>query len=106
MTSDALGLIGLAQRAGRCVSGAELCEKAIREGGARLLLIDSEASEATAERFRSLAGTMGIRTLTIPGVGRAIGREDRRVCAVMDKGFADAIYDKGNLNKPGGVVKE
>lgn len=106
MTSREHGLMGLAQRAGKCVSGAELCERAIREGGARLLLIDAEASAATAERFEALAGAKGIETLTIPGVGRAIGKEDRRVCAIMDQGFADAILGRINRNKPGGVVKE
>lgn len=97
MTSDVRGLIGMAQRAGKCVSGAELCERTAREGGAKLLLIDEAASENMYDRILSLAHGRSIPLLVVPDLGGAIGKAGRMVCAVNDQGLAEAILRKHTL---------
>ena len=94
MIYEARGLIGLAQRAGRCVSGAELAERALREGTAKLILLDEAASGHTVDHFRSIADGVNVPFLFVPNLGEMIGKEGRRVCAVNDEGFARAILKK------------
>jgi ribosomal protein L7Ae-like RNA K-turn-binding protein len=98
--------VGLAQRGGNCVSGAELCEKAIRDGRAKLLIIDSETRENTVGKFVSACGASGIPIIRLPGLGHAIGKAARKTCAITDEGLARAIEKKLIGVNPGGVVKE
>jgi ribosomal protein L7Ae-like RNA K-turn-binding protein len=97
-----MGLIGLAQRAGKCVSGSELCEKTARDGGAKLMLLDRQTRENTASKIEGLCARSGIPLFRVPGLGHAIGKEGRMVCAVTDAGFARAIRERlDTANNPG-----
>ena len=83
----AMNMLGLIQRAGRVVSGDALCEQALRSDRADIVLIDSEASAGTYEKYRRLCGNHGAFLIRIePGrLGQAIGRPERMV-AVLRKG--------------------
>lgn len=105
MISEIMGLIGLAQKAGRLVSGAELCEKAVRTGAAKLLLLDEDTKENTTAKIARACAAAGTPLYRVPKLGRAIGKGGRMTCAVMDQGFADAIQKKllaiQTVNNPG-----
>ena len=45
------GAMGFAMRAGKCIAGDFACERAVKRGGARLVLLDAAASGATQERY-------------------------------------------------------
>ena len=40
-----LGMIGLAKRAGKVVTGAEICETAVKKGQSKLIIIAGDISE-------------------------------------------------------------
>ena len=48
------GAMGFAMRAGKCIAGDFACERAVKRGNARLVLLDTAASAATQERYSGL----------------------------------------------------
>ena len=96
-------MLGLCKRAGRVVSGAELCEKAAREGAAALLILAGDASENTKMKFRRLCLNNDIKlveTGSISLLGHAVGKEKRSVVCVTDEGFArklTEIYERERM---------
>ena len=73
-------LLGLAQRAGKIISGEELVIKAIQEGKAKLVFLAEDAAP----------NYYGIPVLTVFStleLSTAIGRS-RKVVAVTDAGFS------------------
>lgn len=87
-------LLGLAQKAGRLVSGFDAVERAVVRGRARLVIISQDAAARTAERMRRLADAKGVPWVTWAGkreIGEAIGRPDRAVVAIIDAGMAEAV---------------
>lgn len=87
-------MLGLAQRAGKLVSGEETVLQTIQKRKAHLVLLASDASANTAKKF-----TDKCRFYHIPlnqdyerqALGQAIGKKERVIIAVTDKGFADAL---------------
>jgi ribosomal protein L7Ae-like RNA K-turn-binding protein len=51
-----VNMLGLAARAGKCVSGETSCEKAIRTGKAKLVILNSKASLNTKKKFQDMCG--------------------------------------------------
>jgi len=51
MSSKIYGLIGLATKAGKIVSGGEGCEKALKRGSVKLVLVAQDASDNTKNSF-------------------------------------------------------
>ena len=49
-----LNLIGLAQKAGKVVSGEFMTEKAVKTGEAALVILAEDASENTQKKFRNM----------------------------------------------------
>lgn len=94
--------IGFAMRSGNVVSGDYASERAIKGGKAFVALMDAEASDNTRERYGGYAERAGIPVITIEEMGRAIGKPERMVAAVTDKGFAQMILG-ANANTDGGV---
>ena len=86
----ALGMLGLAARAGKLKSGAAMCEQAIKRGGAELLLVDGGASDRAKKDLGDACAYAGVQMKQLPeGVlGRSIGKEGRMAVCVMDAGFA------------------
>ena len=89
-----LSLIGLATKAGRCVSGEAMTESETKSGRARLVIIASDASENTKKKFRDMCKFYKV-PICIYGdkdtLGRAMGKEFRASLAILDEGFADGI---------------
>ena len=83
--------IGLAMKAGKCQSGDFAVEKMVRSGKARLVILDSEASQATQERYGRLCERMRIPLLFAAHAGEAIGKPARIVLAITDQGFSTMI---------------
>lgn len=87
--------LGLAQRAGKLVSGEEAVEAAIRKGKVHLLIIAEDASLNTKSKFLNMARHRRI-DYEILGMkeqlGMAIGKARRAVVGVVDRGFAETIH--------------
>ena len=98
-------LLGLCQKAGKVVSGSVLCEKNIRSGKARLVIISSEASEATIKNFSSLSHACQVPVIiagTREQLGRAIGKYNRTVLVILDRSFKDMLLKEQNEIQHGG----
>ena len=89
-----LSLIGLAMKAGRCISGETMTESETKSGRARLVIIASDASENTKKKFRDMCKFYKV-PIYIYGdkdtLGHAMGKEFRASLAILDEGFADGI---------------
>jgi ribosomal protein L7Ae-like RNA K-turn-binding protein len=86
--------LGLAQRAGKLVSGEEAVEAAVRRGRVRLVIIAADASSNTKAKFSNMAGHRRIDYVLVGDkdtLGKAIGKPQRAVIGVVDRGFASLI---------------
>lgn len=97
MHNDLRGALGLAQRAGLISSGQEVVREALVAHRAFLLLLASDASQRTRKQFMALAEQHRV-PLREPGTmqdyGSALGKPDRAVVAVLDRGFAQSMLAK------------
>ncbi|TVY10616.1 YlxQ family RNA-binding protein [Paenibacillus cremeus] len=83
--------LGLAQRAGKIVSGEEMVIEAVRQGEAKLVIVAEDASDNTYKKLNDKCSyyqvpihRFGLRDQ----LGASIGKETRVVVAVTDAGFA------------------
>ncbi|MFC1574629.1 L7Ae/L30e/S12e/Gadd45 family ribosomal protein [Gemmatimonadota bacterium] len=95
--AEALALLGLAQRAGAVVKGAEATRHALRRGEVRLLLVASDGSETQLGKILPLAEAKGVQCETLgdrAALGAALGRGSLTAVAVTRAGFARQIRDR------------
>jgi ribosomal protein L7Ae-like RNA K-turn-binding protein len=95
MTEEkALGLLGLAHRAGAIASGAMQVEKALLSGHCKLLLIAVDTAAETKKQLAAISlrtGVPSLNALTKLQMGTAVGKSPKAALAVTDTGFAGAI---------------
>ncbi len=90
MDSKALRMIGLAQRAGKIITGTELCSTAVKSGKAKLVILAKEASPSTVKIFKNYpVDIVFVESREL--LGKYTGKEIRTVAAVTDEGFARII---------------
>ncbi len=96
--------LGLAQRAGRVVSGEQAVGGSLTRKKIFLVLIAIDASSNTRSRFISLAQRHGVK-YEIFGekslLGHAIGKSPRAVVGILDRNFANVIQTQieGSVQK-------
>ncbi|MGX7417744.1 YlxQ-related RNA-binding protein [Carnobacterium gallinarum] len=85
-----LNLLGMAQRAGKLVTGEDLSIKEIRNGNAKLVIVALDASENTRKKLSDKGQHYEVPVtvrFTKLELSQAIGKE-RTICTIIDKGFA------------------
>jgi ribosomal protein L7Ae-like RNA K-turn-binding protein len=90
------GMVGLAVKAGKAVSGSFAVEGAVRRGRARLVLVDGRASANRLRETESMCAHHGVECVRLEDSGMLedlLGRENRTVMAILDEGFAVAIRE-------------
>ena len=90
------GMLGLAKRAGKVSTGAFVCDKMIKSGRARLVILAGDASQNTKKSVRDSCRYYKIKLIEISdmaALGHATGGGDRAVVSVNDNNFAKAISD-------------
>lgn len=93
----ALALLSIAEKARKVSSGGFLCEKAIAEGIACLVLIAEDASDNTKKKFRDKCKFYKLPIYEISNkeiLGHRIGKQDRTVVSINDEGLAKQIMMK------------
>lgn len=93
------GMIGLAVKAGKAVSGSFAVEGAVKRRRAKLVIVDGRASPNTARQYEALCKGNGVPMLTLADAGvleALLGRDNRTAMAVLDAGFAKAILEISN----------
>ncbi len=86
--------LGLAQRAGKLVSGEQAVESEVRKGRVIFMIIASNASKNTRTKFMSLAHNYNIKCQIYGNkeeLGTAIGKSRRAVIGIVDRNFANMI---------------
>ena len=88
------GMLGLAAKAGKIVSGANATKEAILKGKIKLLIIAEDASERTKTNFLELAKTRNIPIhiiMNIEELSNAIGKKNKAIVGLIDFNFSKAI---------------
>lgn len=96
---DILRFIGLAMRAGKVVSGYDASAAELMAGRGHLIVISKDISVNTLDSLMSLAeryegefpGAYSFATKC--ELGSAIGKPDRAILVITDKGMADKLSD-------------
>ena len=89
-----LGLLGLAEKAGKVRSGEFSTEKAVKSGKAGLVIVSEESSDNTKKKFRNMCTYYEVPLYILSdkeALGHAMGKEFRASLAVQDANFAQAI---------------
>jgi predicted RNA-binding protein YlxR (DUF448 family) len=91
MKNRILGYVGLANRAGKIVSGGSMVSEAIRGNGKPgLVLLALDVSGTIGEKIEQLAGANGtecVRILTKDDFGAILGKAPRSAIAIKSSGF-------------------
>ena len=95
MQDKAIGLLGLARKAGKLQTGEETVSAMLTEKRARLTVLAEDAGEAVARKVRGLAAGTRQRVLTVPcdklTLGAALGRPGVSAAAFTDVSLALAF---------------
>lgn len=86
--------LGLANRAGKLITGEEMTVKEIQRGNAKLILLSEDASRNTEKKITDKASFYKVPVCRVENreiLGQAIGKESRVVVAVVDTGFAKKL---------------
>ncbi len=97
-----LSSIGIAMRARKVVTGEDATVEAIRKGKAHLVILANDAGKNTTKRITDKClhyNVLVIEDYTISEISKAIGKSNRVVIAITDKGFAQSLIKKrGDLD--------
>ena len=97
-----LGMLGLAKRAGRVISGEQLCEKAIKSGDSQLIIIACDSSENAKKAITDCCRHYRVQYIEYGSkeeLGQFTGSAYRAVVSVNDRNFAQAILQKYSANQ-------
>lgn len=95
--NKALSMISIAAKAGKVVSGGFMCEKAIQEGNACLIIIAQNAAKNTRKKFIDKCTYYKVPYIIFGQsdvLGNRIGKESRMTLAVTDMGLAKQVANK------------
>lgn len=109
-TNSALGILGLARRAGAVVHGTEAARRVLRDGSARLLLIACDASEVQRQKLLRLLSHRDVPWVeagTRQELGQAIGSAPVTAIAVVADSFAKQMCGQLGIEaQPGQSVSD
>ncbi len=89
-----LNLLGIANKAGKLVTGEEGVVDSIRGSKVHLVILGSDAGPNTSKKVRNKSKSYNVKLVdafTIKEINAAIGKENRVVVGVKDKNFKDAL---------------
>jgi ribosomal protein L7Ae-like RNA K-turn-binding protein len=87
-------MIGLAQKAGKVVSGEFSTEKAVKTGKAALVIVAADSSDNTKKMFTNMCSFYHVPLYFYSDkeeIGHAIGKQFRASLAILDEGFSKQI---------------
>jgi ribosomal protein L7Ae-like RNA K-turn-binding protein len=90
MEAELLGLLGIARRAGKLVTGFDAVVKSLDEGTAALVIVSGGASPRTIRNIKTACENRAELIFVGSGpekLGHAVGRKKTAVAALTDKGF-------------------
>ena len=94
MNDKIYSILGMAQKAGRLISGESMVVDSIRSGNAKLVIVAGDASDNSKKLYTDKCGSYNVKIFEYgekEKMGYAIGKAERSAVAVEDEGFAKAI---------------
>lgn len=94
MNNRFTGLLGLATKAGACVSGEFSVETALKKKTVYLVIIAEDASDNTRKHFTDMCSYRNVPVITACSkqlLGKCTGKQERASVGILDKGFADRL---------------
>lgn len=91
-----LNLLGLAARARMIILGEEFVLKTLPKGPNNLVFLASDAGNNISAKIINKTNTYGaliVNSFTTDELSKAIGKENRKVILVTDKGFIDKFKE-------------
>ena len=95
------GLLSIAAKAGRAVSGSETAMEEVKKKRARLVILTEDASQNTRKLFQDKASYREIPVMiygNAEDLGLAIGKPPRVVVTVTDEGLSKSILKAAREN--------
>ncbi len=90
-------MLGMAQKAGKLVSGECTVIRDIRGGKAELVIVAKDSSYNTKKQFADICKFRNVKMIefgTKEELGHSIGKGYRATVSIKDKSFADSIIKK------------
>lgn len=94
MKNNYLNMLGLAQRAGKCVMGEELVISSIQSNQAKLIILANDIGKQTQKKITDKCKSYNVPVITGDDretLGHAVGKTHRVAIAILDSGFANKI---------------
>lgn len=91
--NDAIGVLGLSYRARKCVSGDEVI-KSIQKKRAYFVIIAEDCGDNMRKKIIDKCTFYNIDYAFMPSedINRAMGTNNRKSVAILDKGFAQKLH--------------
>lgn len=91
------GAMGLAKRAGKLVTGAEMCEETIRSGKAVLTFLCSDMSENSHKKLHAALRNSCSPYINLDATKEELAKRFGKkafvvACVITDKGFSKIVY--------------
>jgi ribosomal protein L7Ae-like RNA K-turn-binding protein len=99
MSNRALGLLGLAARAGALTVGTGATRAGLQRGDVRLVVLASDRGQRTEEKVERLARGTAVPVMIGPeaeALGARLGRGAVQAVGIVDPGFAEGILATGS----------
>lgn len=100
MSADNLFLLSLCMKAGKLITGEESVENAVKKANVFLIIVPEDAADNTKNKFINKGKYYNIPTLIYGKrdiLSHAVGKVNRTVFAITDKGLAERIYREFSL---------
>lgn len=94
MNNKVFSMLGLAQKAGKLVSGDYTCELLIKSNKCDLVIIANDASDKSKKKFIDMCNFRNVKIFEYGSkdlLGECIGKENRAIIGIKDKNFASSI---------------
>ena len=90
------GLLGIAMKAGKLVLGTDACIEKIENNIIKLILVAKDASDRTKNKFKNKTDEFKVpyyEVSSIEEVSKSIGKNNKAVIGIIDKGFSKRIIE-------------
>ena len=90
------GILGIAAKAGKVISGFDSIQENIKKGQVKLIIIAKETSEKTQKEVKFTCDRYGIPMVifgNIEGNSHAIGKKNRALIGICDEGLAKRFLE-------------
>ena len=94
MTNKVYGLLGIASKAGKVISGTDIILEKLSRKKVKLVIIAKDASEKTIKNMKYYCDKEDVEIIIYGNISensKAIGKNNRATIGVIDKNLAEAI---------------